>query len=1727
MRRRELCSSFMPKVADGLANRIVGEFVIRNPIGSGEFGTVYRADQPSLNRELVVKVLRDHHRYDPSAVTRFMREAQLASQLDHPYAAHVYACGAEPDGVLWIAMELVRGVTMAQLLATHGPVARERLVTFVDQLCEVVDAAHALGIVHRDIKPANVMVVQRGGRWWPKLLDFGVARGPRDRAATTDPDGEATFEFTLVDDSSSPWVTIDGAPIGSPAYMAPELWTRPASADGRADIYALGILIYEALTGAVPFREPNVRALYERHAKSALPTTSDPTIDLVLARATAKQAAARYGTARELAAGFRDACGISARERPAGIDDALRDALLSDAPRPLAEAVAVLDEAVSGYQMLSAIALVSSVAVRWVALIALAARMDGGGIAADELALLEEVQHEETSWLELASMLVEPYRRRAWQHALPELVELLDPAGEWFQCAAALVRARQADIAANAPESVASLAVARRIPELATMLRGLSRLSHYRLVVPSDVGAPWDWTGARRRALRCDVALRLTEPALLDGFGRVVVRLGHVARVTPPSAGVDDELFLFEGHGRRGARLIAWPSRFEHHDEELWCRLGGASEHLAPAAMTPYPGLRPFTVSDAGRFVGRERDAEAFRNRLQIEQLLVVVGPSGSGKSSFVQAGIIGELGDEWSPLVVRPGPDPVGVYAELIAPALAATDSPRVIIVVDQAEELFTQCRDEAARVAFARSMVECAGGRVHVVLTLRDDFLIRTAGLFGNLERVLHFLVTPSTDDLRRILVEPARAAGFEFESDALVDEVVDSVVGVDGGLALLAFAAARLWERRDIASRALTTASYRALGGVGGALAKHADATLAALSPQQRAIAQRAFCRLVTIESSRAAFGRDELIETLGNSSDAAVVLEQLVAARLLVVADAPTGPRVEIVHEILIRAWPQLAVWRAQDVETTQMLDQLRNAARHWLMRGRDHGLLWRGDAWLRLEQWRARQQAVVLSSGETEFVRACEREAVSRRRYIRAAAVAGLLATVGVVVALSWSQMRATRAATETRSQLIAATRDAGRRLLLDGDPAAALSRLDAARAGPDPTLQFMLSRAADRLSRELAVLQGGKRVASIALGANLIVAGTDAGTALVWDDHDKLVRTFHAASAIGSVAVSRDGATVLSAGDATRLWNAQTGALIWQDSVLASIVSFVDEDRAIATVGNSVLRIRNLATGGEHSIGSLLDEMFVSPDHRLVAVKQARPEGIAIVVVDAATGLETGRAQTTESALNLHGVALSHDDRQLAYGLPDGTVVVVRLGLERTAPTRIAAHSTLVTSLAFSPDDTRLLTTSNDRQARMWQLDSGELEFSVLAPQPIAKGMFSPDGSKLLTFGGDGDARLWDAHDGTPLLVLAGHTAPIEAAVFSADGGRVVTGGWDGTVRVWDVGKSPVAYALTLGAHRFSPSDRVWYGRLAPDERMLVTVTASGHVLTWDMATGAAIREVAHIPHEIYSVAFSPDGERIAIGSADHRGHVYRVRDGVELVTLTGHAERVWKIEFSPDGNRLLTASWDHTAAVWDAHTGTRLAVLAGHRDIVWDAAWSPDGRSLATASDDGTAIVWNAMTFQERIRLTGHTAGIGAVAFAPDSRRVVTGSRDLTARVWDAVSGVELAVMRGQPSAINALTFSPDGNFLFTSGLEGGAHVWDAATGDLLASIDAHHSAINALQVTRDGQYLLTVSSFDDRAKMWRLDLLAPAPTHADVLRLLACSQRACEPSPTRASKR
>jgi WD40 repeat protein/serine/threonine protein kinase len=330
---------------------MLGEFVLRERIAEGGYGVVYRCEQPLLKRDVVVKVLHERRRHNDVARDRFLREAQLASQLDHPYAAHVYKFGAEDDGLLWIAMEMVHGVTLNDWLATHGRMAFEQFVPFFELIAQVVQAAHDRGIVHRDLKPSNMMVIERDGELHPKLLDFGIAKLSQDPpaldlvapdiwpdgtlgenvepAAEPPLDGKITAPLrmrprgpdTKADPiAASQWshLTQPGAGIGSAAYMSPEQWANPSDVGPACDVYSLGIVAFQALTGRVPFVAKTTDEYQRSHCEADVPSpggelTAD--VERILRRALAKSPTERYATVSAFAADLRASLAASEREQ--------------------------------------------------------------------------------------------------------------------------------------------------------------------------------------------------------------------------------------------------------------------------------------------------------------------------------------------------------------------------------------------------------------------------------------------------------------------------------------------------------------------------------------------------------------------------------------------------------------------------------------------------------------------------------------------------------------------------------------------------------------------------------------------------------------------------------------------------------------------------------------------------------------------------------------------------------------------------------------------------------------------------------------------------------------------------------------------------------------------------------------------------------------------------------------------------------------------------------------------------------------------------------------------------------------------------------------------------------------------------------------------------------------------------------------------------------------------
>jgi hypothetical protein len=490
---------------------------------------------------------------------------------------HIYAFGIEPqDGLFWIAMERVQGVTLAAWLSAHGPMPLEQLVPFFACVAEVVQTAHERGIVHRDLKPSNVMVIERAGRLLPKLLDFGVAKlldgavlpdiahvGSLAPLATGDLPGSPAGaggppgKSTVTDPSEEPRagrdhirLTRTNATVGSPAYMSPEQSYNAVTVGPTSDLYSLGVMAYEALTGRHPFHGATTAEYVDLHRHGTVPPLGDsfpPALDRMFQRALAKRPEDRWGTALELAGALRDASGIGVtRADLPRIDQDVRDRWLAEAPQPLAESLAELDDAHNAYQARDLADGLIRTLLRYLLAMTLAPNARGHGDH-DDPVLLKLVRALDKRALgldervRLLRLLVRRLTGTRGAHPVPELLELLIPSSDgpdgdekeafdpiFAQCAAT---------EHAVTEDAVKRQLVRLIPELTQLLRKATFVLEYVLVVPRNHVAE-RWTG-RRRQERAPVDVLGGElvdghPMLLDRAGRVCMDLWPLVQALSP-----------------------------------------------------------------------------------------------------------------------------------------------------------------------------------------------------------------------------------------------------------------------------------------------------------------------------------------------------------------------------------------------------------------------------------------------------------------------------------------------------------------------------------------------------------------------------------------------------------------------------------------------------------------------------------------------------------------------------------------------------------------------------------------------------------------------------------------------------------------------------------------------------------------------------------------------------------------------------------------------------------------------------------------------------------------------------------------------------------------------------------------------------------------------------------------------------------------------------------------
>ncbi|HVG61769.1 MAG TPA: SUMF1/EgtB/PvdO family nonheme iron enzyme [Hyalangium sp.] len=435
----------------------------------------------------------------------------------------------------------------------------------------------------------------------------------------------------------------------------------------------------------------------------------------------------------------------------------------------------------------------------------------------------------------------------------------------------------------------------------------------------------------------------------------------------------------------------------------------------------PYPGLYSFSAEERGVFFGRAAEIRALLDRLRAEPFVLVAGDSGVGKSSLCRAGVLpriadGMLGSDWTAVVLVPGKHPVAALASALA-SLPGLDEAQVteavrsgpqalgrlllthrgaqgtLLFVDQLEELLTLADPEEATL-LAESLGALAEGfhNVRLLATVRGDFLTRLAALPGLgdvLSGALYLLRPLSEAGLRDAITEPARARGVTFESEALVEALV-AAGRAEGGLPLLQFALAELWEARDTGRQLIPATALENLGGVAGALARHADGVLARLLPAQRLAARRLLLRLVTAEGTRARRTAAELLGSGTGVEEERVALEALVQGRLLVAREDQGEATYEVAHEALLTGWDQLRGWLAGDAERQAARQRLERAAAEWQRLGRPEDSLWGARLLAEVESFEPGELAL----HEAAFL-AASRRAVRRHRWVRLGAALAL------------------------------------------------------------------------------------------------------------------------------------------------------------------------------------------------------------------------------------------------------------------------------------------------------------------------------------------------------------------------------------------------------------------------------------------------------------------------------------------------------------------------------------------------------------------------------------------------------------------------------------------------------------------------------------------------------------------------------------------------------------
>jgi WD40 repeat protein/predicted Ser/Thr protein kinase len=1143
----------------------------------------------------------------------------------------------------------------------------------------------------------------------------------------------------------------------------------------------------------------------------------------------------------------------------------------------------------------------------------------------------------------------------------------------------------------------------------------------------------------------------------------------------------------------------------------------------------PYPGLASFTVADAEYFFGRELEVETVIKKIQQLHLMALVGASGAGKTSFLRAGFIHALQQGWSHVFCVPGDSPLLNLGQALVPELSGDteamqkmlrwDDPSValwllnhwrkkhteaVLIIDRFEELFTLNGPEV-QSRFAELIAGAAlESDVRVLLSMRDDFLLRChdypslAPIFSELTP-LGALTGPA---LRRALVQPALMCGYRYEDETLIDEILSDVEKERGALPLMAFAAARLWEKRDRASGKLTREAYRQVGGVAGALAQHAESTMDRIGSERQPIVREIFRNLITAENTRAARDTEELLSVFqkdpgGRASLPAVeeVLRALIDARLLTSFEAPSAEgekprrRVEIIHESLLSEWPRLVRWQTQDVDSAQLRDQLRQASQLWEQRSRSEDLLWTGAAFLEFQAWRQRYPGG-LTTTEEAFAHAMTQRANKRRRQrrIAVAAIFVILLSILAVIGNFWQK------ATVARDEAVSETRraEAGKvlaigRAIPEADPGTKLAYALASLEFADTPQgrRFALQALSEGPPAQVIEVPAHISI-ELSPDENWIAAGVLDGAVQLLSSNGSLPQTvsepFKANYYIPwNSQFSPDGQFLMYT------WREDPGIVkVWSLSQKKVIRTFdmgglticlvragkafliTDTQRRLETPfqwNQVVVRVWTFDRNEPEIVGRFNMEkngwrsLDIDSKGRSIAYKKGHDICIrSLNESDAGAEKLVGSQLTDVDFIRFHP-----SGAEIASSDSTGEIRLWSLIPGTKNPVRVIAGKGGQIRLWFAPKGRFLYASSLGLLSR-WDLsgpdDADAFVFRSVGEE-ITSVMFDKE-DRWLAVGGRSTIGFYRLADSYPYIFHGkGSSSNIR---FTPDGKSFMNGFSEDGIRVWNMPGNKESATRTLWHSAQTSAESI---DIDPRGKYVLAATPGSGVHLISISDGKDLFLQGLLPAGVYSwVAFSPDGKSAAALGVDGI-EIWNLQSGKSRVLDRSKGIGFYSLKYSADGS-LFSGDARGKLYHWDLNNASAKVLgkgkawvsgIAISNDARYVAASTWSAKNMSEMPNATSELVLYDLKERKSIPISSHGNRVFCVAFDPRGTRLVTGDFDGIIRVGP-MNGETPHLLLGHESAVKDIVVHPGGHWIASTDFRSVVRLWAMPQGKPLEAL-------------------------------------------------------------------